>query len=32
MEELEIIKMVSEKNKLLYCINGYKFSFQKFSK
>lgn len=29
MEELEIIKMVSEKNKLLYCINGYKFSFQK---
>lgn len=29
MENLEIIKMTSEKNKLLYCINRYKFAFQK---
>jgi len=30
MENLEVVKMTSEKNKLLYCINGYKFAFQKF--
>jgi len=30
MENLELIKMFSEKNKQLYCINGYKFAFQKF--
>jgi len=30
MENLKVVKMTSEKNKLLYCVNGYKFAFQKF--
>jgi hypothetical protein len=32
MNNFEIIKLFSENNKQLYCVNGYQFTFKKFFK